>query len=430
MASGKRHPRIYPQMPSNKLTDKQIKAAKPKLKDYKLSDGGGLYLLVTLKGSKYWRLKYRYANKEKTLALGVYCDTSGKHTPKENISLAQARARRAEAKAVINEGQDPSLLKKKEALRRKAAIDNSFEAVARAWVKLKSNKWTAGHTEDVLRSLEANVFPKLGSIPISEIDPPLLRVTLEAIQARGALEATKRVRQRCSAVFRYGQAMGACDTDPAEPLKEVLISPVKKNLPALQIEELPEFLFRFEKFNCTLQTRLAMRLMIITFVRTGELCGARWNEIDFKQRIWNIPKERMKRRRPHYVPLSDQALEVLEQMHLLTGHWDLVFPKRGAPREQMSNATILRVIERLGYKGRMTGHGFRSIASTALNESQLFHPDAIERQLSHEQNDEVRAAYNRAEYMEERVKMMQWWSNELDAMTNNGKVSPIRLATF
>ncbi|CAN0190515.1 unnamed protein product [Discosporangium mesarthrocarpum] len=334
------------------IKETRYRNAKPAPRPYKLFDGGGLYLLVNPDGSKYWRIKYRFAGKERLLAVGVYGNKHGQTT------LDEARQALGSAKAQLKDGKDPSIEKKKAKLLRHAQANTTFESVAREWVTFKSNRWTPGHTQDVLRSLEADVFPQIGNIPISEINRSLLRPVLEAVQSRGALEATKRLRQRCSGVFRYAMVSDLCSQDPANELRDILIPPKKKHLPALEFEELPGFLQALNKYNCNLQTRLAVRLMLLTFVRTGELCGGRWEEIDFQKRVWNIPAGRMKKDRPHFIPLSDQAMDVLFELHKITGHWSLMFPKRGKPREQMSTATILRVIDRLGYIGKMTGHGF------------------------------------------------------------------------
>ena len=408
----------------NKLTALKIQRAKSKVKNYKLSDGGGLYLYVMSTGSKYWRLKYRIHGKEKLLALGIFDQSKmDKH-----LSLEQARVKRDNAKIMLRDGKDPSIEKRKEKLLRKVRAERNFESVARDWHRFKSSRWTKGHQLDVLKSLQVEIFPHIGSMPIDEIASDLLRPVLEAVQRRGAYESAKRLRQRCSAIFRYGKVLGFCTEDPADPLKEVLIAPAKKNLAAITWEEFPNFLNALNKYNAHPQTRIAVRLMMLTFVRTGELIGARWDEIDFDKRLWNIPASRMKRGRPHYIPLSEQAIEVLQELQDMTGHRKLLFPKRGEPREPMSNGTILRVIERIGFKGRMTGHGFRSLASTALNESGNFRPDAIERQLSHEQNDDVRRAYNRAEYYQERVKMMQWWADQVDKIQSDAKIVPINVS--
>ena len=397
-------------MATDKLTDKAIRAAKTKPKDYKLADGGGMYLLVRQSGAKYWRLKYRFAGKEKTLALGVYCDQSGKVTG-DNIKLAKARKLRDEAKILINEGIDPSLERKKSANALHQKHLTTFEAVAHEWLALKKHEWSGDHAHDVQRSLELDVFPDLGQLPITDIDSPLLLKCLERIQKRNALETTKRIRQRCSGIFRFAQIKGLCTEDPAEPLKDVLLSPKPKHLAAVPLEELPALLKALDDYDCEPLTRYATNLLMLTFVRTGELIGARWDEIDFKKKVWTIPAERMKRKREHFVPLSTQAVNLLKELNEITGHRDYLFPKRGKPREHMSNATILRVIGRIGYKGRMTGHGFRTLASTALNESQQFNVDAIERQLAHVEDNETRAAYNRAKHKPERIKMMQWWAD-------------------
>jgi integrase len=409
---------------NNKLTALQVQKAKPKQKNYKLSDGGGLYLHVMSTGSKYWRLKYRIHGKEKVLALGIY-DPAKRD---RHLSLDEARTKRDEAKILLREGRDPGIEKRKEKLLRKVISETTFESVARDWHKFTAQKknWTEGHTADVIKSLEVDIFPSIGNLPITEITSDILRPVLEAVQSRGTLEVSKRLRQRCSAIFRYGKALGLCSEDPAEVLKDVLMTPTKKSLAAITPDELPAFLHALNKYNSHPQTRLAVRLLMLTFVRTSELIGARWSEIDFDKRIWNIPADRMKRRRPHYIPLSDQAIEVLNELYEFTGHRELLFPKRGEPRKPMSNGTILRVIDRIGYRNRMTGHGFRSLASTVLNESGKFRADAIERQLSHEQSDDVRAAYNRAEYYKERVEMMQWWADQIDSMERSDTVIPLQ----
>jgi integrase len=394
------------------FSSQQAKYAKPKDKDYKLFAGKGLYLLVKKSGAKYWRLKYRYGMKEKTLAFGVYPE----------VTLAEANERQREARRQLRDGLDPGMEKKKAKLRQRLEVDTTFESVAREWIEMKSAKWAPRHTERVTRSLELDIFPVIGNIPISQIDSVLLRSAIDPIQCRGALDIASRVRQRCSAVFNYGMAIGACTSDPAEPLKVVMESPTKKHFPSLSAKEMPEFLSKVRAYNCNVQTRLSVRFLLLTFVRTTELIGARWDEIDFEEAIWNIPAERMKERRGHFVPLSTQSLDCLHQLHSITGHSDLLFPKRGSSREPMSNSTILRVIDRIGYKGRMTGHGVRSVASSVLNESGLFDFDAIERQLSHEDRNDVRAAYNRAKYMKERRKMMQWWADKVDSFENPAQI--------
>jgi integrase len=382
--------------------------AKPKQKDYKLGAEKGLYLLVKKNGAKYWRMKYSFAGKEKTLAFGVYPE----------ISYQEAKEHRSFARKLIRDGIDPSIEKKKTKLQRHLDSEATFENLAREWINMKSKNWAPRHTERVTRSLELDIFPHIGNIPISQIDSLLLRSVLEPIQKRGALDIASRVRQRCSSVFKYGMVLGSCSSDPAEPLKIVMEPPPKGHFPALEAKEMPEFLVKIRAYNANTQTHLAIRFLMLTFVRTIELIGARWDEIEWDAAIWNIPAERMKEKRPHYVPLSTQALDCLFQLKEITGYAELLFPKRGTTKEPMSNSTILRVIDRVGYKGRMTGHGFRSVASTILNESGKFDFDAIERQLSHEDKNDVRAAYNRAKYMDERRRMMQWWGDKVSAMEN------------
>ena len=388
------------------LTDLAARRAQPKPRDYKLSADKGLYLLVKANGAKYWRMKYRFGGKEKSLAFGVYPE----------VSLTEATDRRDDARKQIRAGTDPGLEKKKAKLRRHINSDNTFESIAREWLALKSKGWAGRHTERVTRSLELDVFPFIGNIPIRDIDSPLLRSVLAPVERRGALDIAARVRQRCSSVFKYGMVLGACDNDPADPLKIVMAPPVKKHFPALKISEMPDFLSRVRAYNCNVQTRLAIRLLMLTFVRTIELIEATWEEIDIENAMWNIPGRRMKEKRDHFVPLSTQSLDCIAQLREVTGRYKLLFPKRGTSTEPMSNSTILRVIERVGYKGRMTGHGFRSVASSALNESGQFDFDAIERQLSHEDRNHVRAAYNRAKYMDERRRMMQWWGDRIEIL--------------
>ena len=394
------------------LTDMAARKAQSREKDYKLAAEKGLYLLVKANGSKYWRMKYRFAQKEKTLAFGVYPE----------ISLAAATEQRDLARQSIRDGNDPSLEKKISKLQRHTDCNNSFEHIARDWIELKSKTWRTLHTQRVTRSLELDIFPHIGSIPINQIDSPLLRTVLDPIQKRGALEIAARIRQRCSAVFRYGMVLGVCDKDPAEPLKIVMQPPTRNHFPALTAEEMPNFLSKVKAYNCNTQTRLAIRLIALTFVRTSELITTPWDEIDFDQAVWRIPAERMKEKRAHFIPLSTQSIDCLRQLHSLTGRGPLLFPKRGTTKEPMSNSTILRVIERIGYQGRMTGHGFRTVASTVMNESGLFDFDAIERQLSHKDRDGIRAAYNRAKYMEARTTMMQWWGDKLDTFERPSQI--------
>lgn len=392
--------------PFMKLTDAAIRNAKPKAKPYKLSDGGGMFLYIHPNGSRYWRLKYRFTGKEKLLALGVYPETG----------LAQAREGRLEARKILVKGGDPIEAKKEVKRQLLLKSENSFETVAHEWFETKKIAWTARYATYMLSRLEKDIFPKLGSRPIADITAPELLSVLKAIEKRGALEIAQRAAQTCSQIFMYAIITCRAERNPAQDLRGALKSPAKKNYAHLKAMELPEFLKKVETYDGSLQTKLALKLMMLTFVRTTELRGATWSEINMEKAEWHIPAERMKMRRGHIVPLSRQAIEVLQALQPITGHWKYVFPCQNKPLKCMSENTILFAIYRMGYHKRTTGHGFRHTASTILNESGLFKGDAIERQLAHVQGNKVRAAYNHAEYLPERRKMMQWWADYLGAV--------------
>lgn len=405
------------------LSDPKIRGARPREKAYKLADGAGLYLLVTPDGAKYWRLKYRYAGKEKLLALGVY--------PK--VRAPKAREKRDEAKQILSSGRDPSAARKEEKRILSTVRERTFEPIARAWLDPKNRQngklWTKDHADRVRESLEDDVFPDLGFRPIAEITAPELLAVLRKIQARGALETAQRVLQRCRAVFGFAMAHGLCPGNPAAEaeLHKLLRAPERKNRPALAEADLPEFLAKLEAYDGHELTKLAIRLLLLTFVRPGELRFAEWIEFDEKAAEWRIPAERMKMRAPHTVPMSRQALQLLDRLRPLSGGGRYLFPGQGKPRSPMSENTILYALYRMGYHSRATGHGFRATASSILNE-QGWKPDAIERQLAHVERNRVRAAYHRSEYMDERRKMMQAWADYLDAVAAGGKVMSIKRA--
>jgi integrase len=387
------------------LTDPDIRNAKPKEKPYKLADGGGLFLLVNANGSKYWRMKYRYAGKEKLLALGVYPD----------VTLKQARKKREDARRKLDESIDPGELRKVEAREKKLAAVNSFETVAREWYAKQLHTWVKTHSTDVLRRLEGNIFPAIGPRPIAKIDAPELLATVRKIEARGAYDLAHRVLAVCGQVFRYGIATGRCSRDISADLRGALTPHKAKHQAAVRPEELPELMRSIATYDETTGdtlTRLALQLLAETFVRTSELIGALWEEFDTEAALWVIPAGRMKMKTEHIVPLSKQALAILEQLRAIGGGSRFLFPGRNRDKP-ISNNTMLYALYRLGYKGKMTGHGFRAVASTIMNESGLFRPDVIERQLAHCERDEVRGAYNRAEYLPERRKLMQWWADHL-----------------
>lgn len=394
-----------------KLSAIECKNAKPKDKAYKLADGGGMFLLVQPSGARYWRLKYRYAGKEKLLALGVYPE----------VTLGEARQKRDAARKVLDAGDDPGEVKRQ---RRQEIIEKheqTFEKVAREWHKKGSAQWTDGYAAKILDSLEQNAFPAIGKRPIADISAKEMLDMLSRIEARGALEIASRVKQRCSAVFNYAITRLLATNNPVLPLRGSFAAPKSKNHARLKIEELPEFMQKLAAYDGRKQTALAIRFLAYTFVRTGELRYARWAEFDFEAALWRIPAERMKMREEHIVPLSMQVIALLQELKTFNGDGELVFPGDRVPSKPMSENTILFALYRMGYRSKMTGHGFRGIASTALNEMG-YRPDVIERQLAHAERDGVRAAYNHAQYLPERAAMMQQWADYLDAIATGNKV--------
>ena len=394
------------------LTDTAIKKAKPGPSPAKLSDGKGMYLLVTESGSKLWRWKYRADGKEKVMALGAYPD----------VSLAQAREAMGAARKLLATGSDPMAQRKAEKLAKQSAAENSFQTVALLWW----DQWRAAksprHADDVHKRLKADVFPAIGKRPISDIQAPELVAMVKAIAARGALDIAKRALQTSGQVFRHAIAHGLAQRNPAADIKpaDILASRKAGNYARLDAKELPELLRRMEAYQGAPVTRLAMKLMALTFVRTSELIGARWAEFDLEAGRWDIPPERMKMKTPHIVPLSSQAIAVLQTLQFVSGHGALLFPGERDHEKPMSNNTILKALERMGYKGRMTGHGYRGIASTVMHEMGFNHAH-IELQLAHQERDQVSAAYNHATYLKERAKMMQHWGDYLENCTT-GKV--------
>ncbi len=399
----------------DKLNDPKIRKAQGKERAYKLSDGAGMYLLITPASQKYWRLKYRFSGKEKTLALGVYPD----------VTLAAARIKRKAARELLDKGKDPGLAKKEQKRQEIMQAQSTFDAVAREWHSKQRNRWTPGHAVKVLTSLESNIFPALGARPIAEITPAELLDVLRVIEHRGALYVAGEVLQRCGAIFRYAIASCMAERNPAADLRGALRPPKATHYASLDAKDLPEFLGKLDQFVGHKITQLAIRLLLLTFVRTGELRAARWTEFDLDNRLWRIPAERMKMGAEHLVPLSNQVVECLAELREISGYYDLLFPGRSDAHKPISANTVLYGLYRMGYHGRATGHGFRSTATTVLNEMG-FPSDAIERQLAHGERDQVRAAYNKALYLSKRSEMMQTWADYLDSqMKDTGKVVPI-----
>lgn len=378
----------------------------------KLHDGGGLYLWVYEDGRKYWRLRYSIDGKEKSLSFGVYPE----------VTLKEARERRDVNRRLLRDYIDPSAERKRQKARNRIASVNSFEAVAREWYQKQLHTWVPHHADDVRRRLEGNTFPFIGSRPIAEIEAPELLEVVRKVEKRKAYDLAHRILQVCGQVFRYGIATGRCKRDISADLRGALTPHVKKHQSAVRPEELPDLLRAIDTYGDKggKQTMFALQLLALTFVRTNELIGTEWTEIDLDAGLWVIPAKRMKMRTEHIVPLAKQSIAILKELKEMAGPNRYVFP--GLSRQKpISNNTMLFALYRLGYKGRMTGHGFRAVASTILNE-QGWRPDVIERQLAHCERNEVRGAYNRAEYLPERVKMMQAWADYLDALKAGAKV--------
>lgn len=391
-----------------KLNARQVDAAKPKEKAYKLADGAGLYLEVVPSGSRYWRMKYRFNGKEKRMAFGVY----------PAVSLAQARALRDEAKKKLAEGIDPSFAKKEEKLVRDVRLHNTFQAVALEWHGTKVSRWSEGYASDIIEAFNKDIFPYIGQQPVNEIKPLVLLNVLRRMESRGATEKAKKVRQRYSEVFRYAIVTGRAEYNPAADLTSAMSGHESKHYPFLTVEELPDFFKALSGYTGSPLIVLAARLLILTGVRTGELRGAFWSEFDLEKAVWEIPAERMKMKRPHLVPLSTQALEIVQQLKVMSGQYPLVFPGRNDPRKTMSEASINQVFKRIGYTGKVTGHGFRHTMSTILHE-EGFNTAWIETQLAHVDKNAIRGTYNHALYLEGRKEMMQWYGDYVDSCESN-----------
>lgn len=390
------------------LTDTRIRNTKPAEKALRLFDSGGLYLEVAPAGGKWWRLKYRFGGKEKRLSLGVY----------PTVSLKDARERRDEAKKLLSQGIDPSAARKEQKV--EAIKDaETFESVTREWHAKQAETWVAGHAEKVLRRFELYIFPWLGSRPLHEISAPELLEALRRIEAKGAVETAHRALQTCGQVFRYGIATGRCERDPAADLHGALTPSREIHRAAiLDPAGVGALLRAIDGYSGGIIVRCALRLAPMVFVRPGELRHAEWTEVDFDAAEWRIPAEKMKMKTQHVVPLARQAVAVFQELRPLTGAGKYVFPSSRSASRPMSDVTVLAALRRMGYASdEMTGHGFRAMASTLLNE-QGWSPDVIERQLAHAERNKVRAAYNRASLLPERRKMMQHWADFLDSLRN------------
>jgi integrase len=385
------------------LSDAKVRNAKPRIKPYKIADGEGLFLFIVPSGSKYWRLRYFFAGKEKLLALGVYPE----------INLADARERRTQARKVLAAGKDPGEVKKEAKRLMVFNNANTFEVVAREWYEKRKHAWATSSANAMHGRLERHILPTLGQRPIAEITAPEVLAMVRKVEARGTLETARRIMQICGHIFMYAIATGRAERNPVPDLRGALKTAVAKHYSSLSASDMPLFLKNLENYDGGLQTKLALHFLLLTFVRTNELRGAQWREINWDKGEWRIPAERMKMRELHIVPLSRQALAVLRKLEKLSGDRQHVFPNQHNLARFMSENTMLFALYRMGYHSRATGHGFRSTASTILNEHG-FRADVIERQLAHTERNAVRAAYNHAQYLPERRQMMQWWADYLD----------------
>lgn len=389
------------------LTDIAIRAVKPTDKPQKLFDGGGMFLFVTPTGARLWRLKYRIGGREKLLALGSY----------PQVSLKEARKKRDDARQMLSEGVDPSIAKKATATANVQRQANSFEIVAREWFAKNSPTWAENHSSKIIRRLERDIFPWIGDRPTADVTAPELLQALRRIEERGAIETAHRILQNCGQIFRYAIATGRAARDPAADLRGALPPTKPVHHPSLtDPKEIGPLLRALDGYSGTLTTKCALRLAPLVFVRPGELRKAEWKEFDLDKAEWRIPAARMKMRTVHLVPLSTQAIAILLEIKPLTGCGLYVFSGARSSKRPMSENTVNAALRRLGYStDQMTGHGFRSMASTILNEQQ-WPADAIERQLAHMERDSVRAAYNYAEFLPQRRQMMQAWADYLDLL--------------
>ena len=412
------------------LTDIKVRSAKPQEKEYTLVDGDGMFLLIHPNGSKYWRFRFRFGGKQHLMAFGVYPETS----------LADARQKREEARKLVAAGIDPR--EHKRAVKEEQAKEAiTFESVAREW-HATNKKWSEDHSRRVLKSLEDNLFPTIGKRSIDSFSTRDLLVPIKRVEATGRFEVASRLQQRTNAIMRYAVQSGLIDYNPAQEMAGAVASSNRVHRPALELKRLPELLHRIDSYTGRPLTRLAVELTLLIFIRSSELRFARWSEIDFERAMWTIPAEReaiegvkhsqrgSKMRTPHLVPLSRQALAILEQVHKLSGERDFVFIGDHNPRKPMSENTVNKALRVMGYdtKIEVCGHGFRTMACSSLIESGLWSRDAVERQMSHMERNSVRAAYiHKAQHLDERKLMLQWWADFLDVNRVKG-VSPFDFA--
>ena len=387
------------------LSDAKCRNASPKEKLYKLADGGGLTLRITPTGGKYWVLRYRYMGKAKDLSLGAY----------PAVSLIEARDKRDAAKRDLRAGENPAISKLVKKLDIEAEVDGTFKSIAMAWMDNKRPSISPRYAAQIESRLAADIYPHLGKMPIASITPPQLLKVLKKVQSRGVVETVHRLKQYCSMICCFAVANGYLEHDITRDLRAALPASKSEHFAAISANDIPNFLKKLadSDIEMGIQTRLAMRFLMLTFVRTTELIGARWDEIDIGKKQWIIPGRRMKKKRDHIVPLSNQAITILQTMRKLSSG-PMVFPGRSDPKKGMSNMTVLKGLERMGYKGFMTGHGFRALAMTTLREELGFPFEIIDLQLAHIKKSKVDRAYDRSKFLKERTTMMQAWADYID----------------
>ncbi|WP_241579945.1 integrase domain-containing protein [Rosenbergiella nectarea] len=386
------------------LTNTEVLRAKADDKDMTLHDGDGLFLVIKTSGKKLWRFRYqRPATKQRTMiGLGAF----------PALSLANARSLRADYLALLANGIDPQVKAEVAEEQRQIALDSIFATVAANWFQLKSKSVTPDYAKDIWRSLEKDVFPTVGGIPVQQIKARTLVEALEPIKARGALETVRRLVQRINEIMIYAVNTGLIDANPASGIGMAFEKPKKQNMPTLRPEELPKLMRSLTLSNLSVSTRCLIEWQLITLVRPSEASGTRWAEIDLDAKLWTIPAERMKAKREHIIPLPSQALDILEQMIPISSHREHVFPSRNDPKQAMNSQTANAALKRMGYGGKLVAHGLRSIASTAMNEKG-FNSDVIEAALAHSDKNEVRKAYNRTTYLTQRTELMSWWGDAI-----------------
>ncbi|NTX81227.1 DUF4102 domain-containing protein [Serratia proteamaculans] len=386
------------------LTHTEVQKAKALEKDLTLHDGDGLFLLVKTTGKKLWRFRYlRPGTSSRTMvSLGAY----------PALSLADARQIRAEKLAILARGIDPQAKEAEEAEQKQVAQESIFLNVAKQWFALKQASVSTKHAEDIWRSLEKDILSSIENVPVQDIKARLLIQVLEPIKARGALETVRRLVQRINEIMIYAVNTGLIDANPASGIGNAFERPKKQHMPTIRPEELPKLMRTISMSNLSIPTRCLLEWQLLTLIRPAEASATAWAEIDIENREWRIPAERMKAKRDHVVPLSGQALEILEIMYPISGQREYVFPSRNDPRKAMNSQTANAALKRIGYGGKLVAHGLRSIASTAMNEAE-FNADMIEAALAHCDKNEVRRAYNRSTYLEQRRTLMDWWGAEV-----------------